>query len=177
MKIAVLRADGTYFIRPDNTLNHNNSDYYCPEGVTSLEAVPCLYTHIDKAGKCVAERFARRYCSKFAFGGLLRDSSQGALASESAAMDFTSIMDMDFAPLETLPQSSFFVAVDGLERFALQQSLQIDAFTRAICSISARCTLRIGDIVALELGSAGSIAAGSVLSLITGAKRVEIKIF
>ncbi len=177
MKIAVFRADGSYYIKPDNTLNHNNSDYYCPEGVDLLEAVPCLYTHIDKAGKCVAERFARRYCSKFAFGCLLRDISQGAMPAQSSAMDFTSIMDMDFSPLESLPQSSFAVDVNGGRRFALEQGPQPDFFEKAICSITSRCSLRIGDIVALEIGTADAAKQGDTLRLSTASKRVEIKIF
>ncbi len=177
MKIAVFRADGSYYVKPDNTLNHNNSDYYCPEGVDLLEAVPCLYTHIDKAGKCVAERFASRYCSKFAFGCLLQDCSQGAQRAQSAAMDFTSILDMDFSPLESLPQSSFSVDVNGIRRFALEQGPQPDAIYSAICSITSRCSLRIGDIVALELGSAATAKPGDILRLGTASKQVEIKIF
>ena len=54
MKIVVANPSGSYYCKPDSTLNHNNSDYYCPEGVALLEVVPCIYTHIDKAGKCVA---------------------------------------------------------------------------------------------------------------------------
>ena len=80
MKIVVFFPDGEYCCRPDTTLNHNNSDYYCPEGVTALKAQPCIYTHIDKAGKCVAERFAHRYFKNIAFGWLLADSTAGASA-------------------------------------------------------------------------------------------------
>ena len=176
MKIAVFRADSSYYVKPDNTLNHNNSDYYCPEGVSLLEAVPCIYTHIDKAGKCVAERFARRYCSKFGFGCLLNDISPGALPARAAATDFTSVLDMDFAPLENLPQSSFAVAVNGRECFTIQHSLQPDAFNDAICRITSRCSLRIGDIVALELDGTRRVAPGDTLSLRSSSKLVEIKI-
>ena len=32
MKIVAYKAGGNYCCRPDTTLNHNNSDYWCPEG-------------------------------------------------------------------------------------------------------------------------------------------------
>ena len=177
MKIVVAKRSGGFLVKSDNTLNHNNSDYYCPEGVTCLEAVPCIYTHIDKAGKCVAERFVGRYFSAFAFGCLLYDRSEASDPFISAAMDFTSIMDMDWRPLEAIPQGGYSISVGGATRFEMAEGLDKKLFCDAICAITRRASLRIGDIVAIELESAGEIAAGDQLTFITPGKKVDIKIF
>lgn len=177
MKIVVARADGGFYFKPDNTLNHNNSDYYCPDGVTCLEVVPCIYTHINKAGKCVAGRFAGRYFDAFAFGCLLSDRSANADENISATTDFTSVMDMSWRPLESLPEGGFEIFVNGLRRFSMEKGIGSGVFADAICSVTSRCSLRIGDIVAIELGSAGEIAAGDTVLMESPGKRVEIKIF
>ena len=113
MKIVAYRRGGDYCCRPDTTLNHNNSDYYCPEGVTSLKAVPCVYTHIDKAGKCVAERFARRYFKSAAFGCLLSDLAENVPEAVATSMDFTSILDMSFTDCDSPEAGDFTFCLNG----------------------------------------------------------------
>lgn len=177
MKIVVVQPGGKFYCKSDNTLNHNNSDYYCPEGVTAMEAVPCIYTHIDKAGKCVAERFSGRYFSTFAYGCLLTDRSADADMFISAGMDFTSILDMSWRPLETLSEGGYKVDVNQTRRFEMAKGLDRKLFTDAICMVTRRATLRIGDIIAIELGSAGEVKAGDILTMDTPIKKVDIKIF
>ena len=177
MKIVVVKKEGSFYFKPDNTLNHNNSDYYCPEGVSCIKAIPCIYAHIDKAGKCVAERFAARYFGAFAYGCLLADSSQGADGNISDAMDFTSILDMDWRPLDSLSAGGYAVTVSGEKRFEMPTGLDKKLFMDAICAVSRRATLRIGDIVAIELGSAGQLFPGDILTMESPGKRVDIKIF
>ena len=177
MKIIVVKKGGGFYFKPDNTLNPNNSDYYCPEGVSTLEAVPCIYTHIIKAGKCVAVRFAGRYFDSFAFGCLLNDRTGAADADIAAATDFTSVLDMSWRPLESLPEGGFGILVNGQRRFCAEKGIGSEVFEQAICSVTRRCSLRIGDIVAVELGSAAEVKAGDTVTLETPGSRTDIRIF
>ena len=177
MKIVVVKASGEWYCKPDNTLNHNNSDYYCPEGVVALEAVPCIYTHIDKAGKCVARRFAGRYWSRLAFGLMLVDRSATAESAMASAMDFTSVLDMAWQPDCHLVPGQFALEINGEQRYRLEEEFNIDTINDAICRITARTSLRIGDIVAIEAGSGFPAAAGDTLTRIVSGERISIKIY
>ncbi|MBR5034522.1 MAG: hypothetical protein IKX71_04375 [Bacteroidales bacterium] len=175
MKIVAYKAGGDYCCRPDTTLNHNNSDYWCPEGVSLLKAVPTVYTHIDKAGKCVAERFARRYFKTVAFGCLLTDASGGVSEAIATSMDFTSIMDMGW--MDNPAQTTLKFEVNGNEIFSAAGKDYSEDFARAIVDITRRSTLRIGDIIALELGEGCTVKPGDTITMTAGEKTVPIKIY
>ena len=177
MKIVVANPSGAYYCKPDNTLNHNNSDYYYPEGVALLEVVPCIYTHIDKAGKCVAPRFAGRYFSAWAFGMLLVDCSSGASAPVAASMDFTSVMDMAWNRLDSLAEGGCTIEINGQQTFCLGANPGASQFADAICNITKRTSLRIGDIVAIELGSAAQVRPGDTVTRTVAGKSTSIKIY
>lgn len=174
MKIVVFNAAGDYVCRPDTTLNHDNSDYYCPEGVTSLRAVPCIYTHIDKAAKCVAERFAGRYFKKFAFGCLLSDATGGTGGDVATSMDFTSILDMAWTNPEEPPRYTF--CINGREIYSLDEAGQAPGFTTPLVEITRRTMLRIGDLIALELCPGTIVKPGDTISMATAAKSEIIRI-
>ena len=174
MKIVAYKTGGDYCCRPDTTLNHNNSDYWCPEGVSALKAVPCIYTHIDKAGKCVAERFARRYFKAVAFGCLLTDAAEDVSPAIATSMDFTSIMDMGWMADPAATGLKF--SLNGSEIFATDGRDYSEDFVRAIVDITRRSTLRIGDIIAIELGEGCTVKPGDIIEMSTGEKNVPIKI-
>lgn len=176
MKIVAYKRGGEYCCRPDTTLNHNNSDYYCPDGVTALKAVPCVYTHIDKAGKCVAPRFARRYFRSVAFGCLLSDASEGAIQDVSASMDFTSIMDMSFADSESPGAGDYTFSVNGAKVYSSGGNCFIEELAEAIVEITRLTSLRIGDIVALELCDAITVGSGDILGMSSSSRSIPIKI-
>ena len=175
MKIVAYKSCGDYCCRPDTTLNHNNSDYWCPDGVSSLKAVPCIYTHIDKAGKCVAERFAKRYFKTVAFGCLLTDAAEGIPQAIATSMDFTSILDMGW--MEFPAQTSLKFDVNGSEVFSAPGKDYSEDFARAIVDITRRSTLRIGDIIAIELDEGCTVKPGDTITMSTGEKVVHIKIY
>ena len=175
MKIVAYKTDGDYCCRPDTTLNHNNSDYWCPEGVSVLKAVPTVYTHIDKAGKCVAARFARRYFKNIAFGCLLTDAAEDVSPAVATAMDFTSIMDMGW--IDDLSRTGFRFCVNDAEIFSTEGGDFETAFTEAIVNITRRSTIRIGDIVAIELGNGCTVEPGDTITMSTGEKTIPIKIY
>ena len=177
MNIAVLKADGNgYFFRPDSTLNHAWYDYYCPDGVSALTAVPCVYTKIIKAGKCVSERFAPRYFNSFAFGCLLSDANPAVPEPVACTMDFTSVMDMDMAPLADLPESRFVLELNGKDVFATETPLNAKMFIDALTQITRLTTLRIGDVIAIELEPGVAVRQGDSLTLRYAGSAHSIKI-
>lgn len=176
MKIVAYKRSGEYCCRPDTTLNHNNSDYYCPDGVTALKAVPCVYTHIDKAGKCVAARFARRYFKSAAFGCLLTDATAGVLPDVATSMDFTSIMDMSFADCESPASGDFTLCVNGSKVYSAGGNRFTEDLAAAIVDITRRTSLRIGDIVAVELCEAVTVASGDIIEMSSSSRNIPIKI-
>ncbi len=175
MKIVVFRGAGDYICRPDTTLNHDNSDYYCPEGVGCLSAVPCVYTHIDKAGKCVAERFAGRYFSKVAFGCLLTDTNDDTAGDVATSMDFTSVMDMSWLDPGQKPGYSF--SVNSSEICSVSEADFVPQLKAALVDITRRTMLRIGDIIALELGPGTIVKPGDSITMSTDAGSHTIRIY
>ena len=175
MKIVVFRQKGEYCCRPDTTLNHNNSDYYCPEGVKALRVVPCVYTHIDKAGKCVAVRFARRYSKTTALGCLISDATEGACESVASSMDFTSVMDMSLTSADKTEEYSF--SVNGNKVCSVRNVDFLTRLDEALVDITRLTTLRIGDIIALEAGREIPVKPGDSITMSTAAGNKTIRIF
>ena len=175
MKIVVFNTAGDYICRPDTTLNHNNSDYYCPEGVKVLRVVPCIYTHIDKAGKCVAERFAGRYFKSSAFGCLISDATDGASGAVATSMDFTSVMDMSWAAISEPVEYSFLI--NGKVVCKFNSEAFTTRFKEALVDITRKTTLRIGDIIALEAGPAVTVGPGDSITMVSLSKGETIRIY
>ena len=165
MNIIAVRKDGSFRFRPDSTLNHQFLDYYRPDAVTALAAVPVIYTRLTKAGKCVAERFAHRYFDSFAFGFLIDDRTDGVPEAMTFSMDQTSFMGMDFRPLDDLAGCRFSFAINGETRCTLPSDFQPERFGEAIAAITSRSMLRLGDIVALDLSEAMDIEPGDKITL------------
>jgi len=71
MNIIVVRADGSFYTRPDTTLERDSKDFYLPDDLSKVTSRTCTYVKIIKAGKAVPERFASRYFDSVGRGVLL----------------------------------------------------------------------------------------------------------
>lgn len=71
MNIIVVRSDGSFYTRPDTTLERDPKDFYLPDDLNVVRARKCTYIKIIKAGKAVPERFAQRYFDAIGRGVLL----------------------------------------------------------------------------------------------------------
>lgn len=71
MNIIVVRPDGSFYTRPDTTLERDPKDFYLPDDLSAVTARTCTYIKITKAGKAVPERFATRYFDAVGKGVLL----------------------------------------------------------------------------------------------------------
>lgn len=176
MNIIAVKQDGSFCFRPDSTLNHQFLDYYLPDAVTAIEAVPVIYTRLVKAGKCIAQRFAHRYFDSFAFGFLINDCTPGIPEAMRFSLDQTSVMGMDFSAMDLLPSCRFTFEVNGEIRYSAGALPGVEEFAAALAAVTARSMLRLGDIVAIELAPATALKQGDSVTLRTDAGEHTIKI-
>ena len=131
MNLHVVRPDGSWYSRPDITLVRDADRFCLPDDCTGALACRGRCIRIEKAGKAVAPRFARRYFDSWAdavlFYGVTADGSVTPL------LDRATWVDRDFRSVETL---------DGP---ALEQVV------RSLVQISRHLSLRIGDFLLFEL--------------------------
>ena len=108
---------------------------------------------------------------------LLVDCSDGASAPVAASMDFTSVMDMAWNKLESLAEGGCAIEINGQQSFCLGANPGAALFADAICNITRRTSLRIGDIMAIELGSAGHVCPGDTVTRAVACKKTSIKVY
>ena len=147
MNIAVLTVSGSYYFRPDTTLNREAEEYYVPDGVESLNLVPCIFSRIGKAGKCISSRFARRYINNFCFGVLL--DAPELCAGEATCMDATTCLSAAM-PLEELGNAVFEVNLNGRPCFRYDD-FNFGMLSDALVKITRRSSVRASDMIAVCL--------------------------
>ncbi|MBQ7222281.1 MAG: hypothetical protein IJS02_02310 [Bacteroidales bacterium] len=154
MNIAVVTAADNYYFRPDTTLNREAKDYYCPDGITRLLVTPCVYSRIVKPAKAISKKFIDRYIDSFDFGFIL--DACAAQHGVATSMDYTTVFPCDFKKLSTADDASFELSVNSEVVFS-SKGFDKDSLSEAVVSLSARSSLRFGDLVAIPL-STGYIA-------------------
>ena len=148
MNIAVVRTSGSYYFRPDTTLNRESLDYYLPDGVEELTLVPCLYSKVIKAGKCISSKYALRHIDNFGFGVLL--DAVGGDPQEAVCMDATSYLSGDTLPLAEIENAAFEVSVNGEPQFS-REGFGAGMLTDALVTVSRKSSLRATDLLAVCL--------------------------
>ena len=158
MNIVVKPYGGKFcYCRPDTTCEKENRDIYLPEGSVSLQWTPVVFARISKAGKCVGAKFAARYYDAFNFGVLLYCNSEESpdnIAFSSCA-DHSSILPFPMQQSSSMDKENhvFKLSAGSKDTFEADMTSEklISIIEDAICSVSKRISLRIGDIVAVEL--------------------------
>lgn len=137
------------YCRPDTTWERENKDYYVPEGIDGIWWTPIVFARISKAGKCIGEKFVSRYYDAFNFGVLLY-TGDGEIAFTSCA-DHTSLLPSPLYNPVVMEnaENEFVVSKDAKTIFSTDCSSV--GFEEAICRASRQTSLRIGDLVAVEL--------------------------
>ena len=139
MNILVVTPQNRVVVRPDTTWVRLNNDFYPPEFVNSLSFTRVLYVRICKPGRSVGRRFAERYYDLFGRGillypdDLLLDGSPEGFACASC-LDHTSYLPCEMAPKSGLSPED-----------AARVCSAIELATRF-------CYIRVGDLLAIELG-------------------------
>ena len=107
-----------------------------------------MFARISKAGKCISPKFASRYYDGFNFGVLLyigKDVTFGSCADHTSILPFPL-----YNPVVMENKENTFSVLKGKEEiFSGQPSKEL--IEETICLASQRTSLRIGDLVAVEL--------------------------
>lgn len=139
------------YCRPDTTWEKESRDLYIPEGVDKVLWAPVVFAKVCKAGKCVSQKFVTRYYDLVGFGALIYCDDENI--AFSSCMDHSSLMPMPALNLSVLEngEGQFVIsAADNSFIFEADKNMQI-SLEEAICNASERVSLRIGDIIAVEL--------------------------
>ena len=163
MNIIVKTHEGRCYCRPDTTWEREDRDLFSPDSVNSYLYTPVLFARICKAGKCIGRKFAERYYDSIGYGillydGTLMDGSAMAYAA-SSCRDQTSVLPFPMYNRVTLQEGSneFTVEKDGSELFRTSCGSQ-KMIEDAVSEVSHTVSLRIGDMVAVELADPAPLA-------------------
>ncbi len=188
MNILIRTLDGTaFYVRPDSTMIRALTDYYIPDYVTAVNAVPFFCFRSARSGKAVREQFAHRYIGEFSCGILLKceTASPDSIyrTCMENAMDYTTVIPYDLLPADRIPEyisskRPLTVAVNGHEKVRIEKGPDMATLSSAIAMITGYCSLRTGDFVGIELSGPVRIEKEQCLTAafgISGKIRIEIK--
>lgn len=155
MNIIVKTYEGATVCRPDTTWERENKDIYIPEDIDSFSYSPVLFARICKAGKCVGSKFASRYYDAINYGALLYPSDipeTGQGFAAASCIDHTSILPFPMYNTITLEsgENRFGLFLDGKEIYSTANGTP-GMIEEAIVSASRHVSLRIGDMICVEL--------------------------
>ena len=134
------------YCRPDTTWEKEGRDFYVPDGVEKVLWTPVVFARISKAGKCVGAKFVSRYYDGFGIGALLYCSDEDL--AFSSCLDHTSLLPMPLYNPVVLDNKENEYTLGELK--GNLEGIK-EALEDAICKASRRISLRIGDLVAVEL--------------------------
>ena len=146
------------YCRPDTTWEKESRDLYIPDSVEKALLTPVAFARVSKAGKCISGKFVARYYDSVGFGALIYcDEDPVAFSS---CMDHTSLLPMPlYNPAVYENEENVFQLTAGEKQMEYTSNAQIkSALEEAICKASERVSLRIGDMVAVELAPMEVIA-------------------
>ena len=139
------------YCRPDTTWERENKDFYVPESEDGLRWAPILFARISKAGKHIGAKFVSRYYDGVGFGALMYGSEEET--AFASCLDHTSILPAPLYNPAVLENETniFEIACDGKTAARYSDTDFKSVIENAISSVSQKVSLRIGDMVAVEL--------------------------
>ncbi len=159
-----LRDGGTipseplFFLKPDTALLRNNDPFYLPAFSDEVHYECELVVRINRVGRCIAERFARRYYDEVGLGidFTARDLQRRAIAQglpweACKAFDHSAALSPRLLKLEELGGSvqalRFQLALNGQVRQRGDAAEMLFPVDRLIAHVSQYMTLRMGDLL------------------------------
>lgn len=199
MNIVVRHLDGTCTCRPDTTWERENKDIYAIPAVSSYRFAPVLFVRVSKTGKCIGYKFASRYYDGFNFGVLLYGGllPPGTPAGNTAATESGTETSghrwsscLDHSSILPFPLYNPLVLENDEKEFTLRKNGTVlfstgegsaEMVENAIAEVSELVSLRIGDIVAVELQEplplAGRPSAGTAQDCLLTGEFLETETF
>lgn len=151
-----------YYFRPDISLNRDCNDYFCPEGINELAAIPFIYIKMERAAKAVSAKFASRYYKNAGYGLIL--NAKGLETPEEPASWNTA---------RSLDNTLYITPAIPLERFECSgcPTEMTELFNRKIEEITKFSSLRTGDLVCMEMTDRETIYEKR--AAVSGKSRIE----
>ena len=152
------------YCRPDTTWEREGKDFYSPECVGSIDWAPILFVRISKAGKCIGKNFAARYYDAFNFGTLLYcNCGNDRSTAYASCADHTSLLPFPLYNMVVLEneRNIYTVKRNSEDIFSQTGTGLTELIEDTLCKASMLTTLRIGDIVAIELKEVTQLAERS----------------
>lgn len=163
MKILGLTYDNgiRMYMKPDSALLVGGKPFFLPPFAQQTAMYPCLVVRLCRLGRNIGERFASRYYDAVAMGMNLQATDLLATA-KAEGMPWTEAVAFDgslpvggMMPAERLREDSKWVWMqNGTEVFAGTTASLICRIDEAVCRVSARVTVRMGDMLAVDMQTA-----------------------
>lgn len=151
-------SEPLFFLKPDTAMLRNNDPFYIPHFTQEVHYECELIVRINRVGRCIEERFARRYYDEVGLGidFTARDLQRRAIAEglpwEAAkAFDYSAAISPQFIPLAELggdvQNLHFDLTIDGELRQRGYTGDMLFPVDRLIAHVSRFVTLRMGDLL------------------------------
>lgn len=169
-------AEPVWFLKPDTALLRNNDPFYIPAFSQEVHYECELVVRIDRVGRAIAEKFARRYYNEVGLGidftarDLQREAiAQGLPWERAKAFDRSAALSPRFIPLAELggdvQNLRFELAVNGEIRQRGYTGEMLHSVDRIIAAVSQYTTLRMGDLLFTGTpAGVGPVAPGDCLT-------------
>ena len=173
-------AEPIWFLKPDTALLRNNDPFYIPAFSQEVHYECELVVRIDRVGRAIAEKFARRYYNEVGLGidftarDLQREAiAQGLPWERAKAFDRSAALSPRFIPLAELggdvQNLRFELAVNGEVRQRGYTGEMLHSVDRIIAAVSQYTTLRMGDLLFTGTpAGVGPVAPGDCLTATLG---------
>lgn len=182
-------SEPLFFLKPDTAMLRNNDPFYIPHFTQEVHYECELIVRINRVGRCIEERYARRYYDEVGLGidFTARDLQRQAIAEglpwEAAkAFDYSAAISPQFIPLAELggdvQNLHFDLTIDGELRQRGYTGDMLFPVDRLIAHVSRFVTLRMGDL--LYTGTpvgVGPVAPGqNLVATLEGRKLLDFDI-
>ena len=155
-------ADGlSWYSIPDSAIVRTDNPVFVPDFDPDMNVYPCLAVRIDKLGKSIAPRFARRYYNEATFvlvaraDGMLTELRKAGKSWDKAVAFDRCCMTGVFQPFAMFPEGSEITMSLGADTFTYKLGDMAEAADTAISAVSKIHTLKTGDFVLLPLSQQG----------------------
>lgn len=171
--------NGSFYFRSDSTMIRALTDFYIPDYIDSISAVPILCIRSERSGKSVAAKFADRYLGPFTCGLIIKPClhEEAVLPEDRVfvknALDYSTVIPYDLLPADRLEgfisgQRPVRLMVNGIAKASVSATPDKKWLHSRFAGISRYCSLRTGDFLAFELADAVPVQKDSRLTMTFG---------
>lgn len=165
--IAVPYNRRSFYLRPDTTLNRDCLDFYLPENITSLSAVPFAYVKVCKAGKSLLRKFAYRYYGGLGYGLALEATplivpGEPASFVEANSLDYSTYLLTEDSEGDGVTPPDFIKEGESLFTLTPPAREEIEQTIERVTSI---ISIRYGDLLLFDLHKGVELLCGQRIGL------------